>query len=197
MKQGVNHVTEEQLLATFQAQDWNVLWPQLQAHAVIILRGRYKVFEQDRIKELSRKFVSEILDKVLLLERKWYPHSNVEFYDFLTSALDSHINAYWKKEKGNLTSSTDDKWVFESNTSLQKGVEESMEVKELKENVISQLRAMGADDDEELVFDCMADGLMKPKEIQNELGISPSQTNTILRRLRRKLDIIRIKLFVR
>jgi len=197
MNQQGENISRAQLLATFEAQDWNVLWPQLQAHAVTILKGRYGVFKAERLRELSQKFVQELIEKVVSEERKWYPDTNKEFYDFLTSALESHINNFWKKEKGNVTSPTDDDRMLEINSPPQPGIDDNIAAKELKESVISELRELGADDEEELVFDCMAEGIMVPRDIQKELGISASETNTILRRLRRKLDKVRTKLFGR
>lgn len=197
MEKKGKHIYGAQLLATFEAQEWNVLWPKLQAHAVTILKGRYGVYQTHRLKELSQKFVQELLEKVVSEERKWYPDSNPEFYDFLTSALESHINNYWKKERGNETSPTDDERILEVNSPVQPGIDDDIAAQELQESVISQLREMGADDDEELVFACMAEGIMVPREIQKELGISASETNTILRRLRGKLEKLRSKLFGR
>jgi DNA-directed RNA polymerase specialized sigma24 family protein len=197
MKQQGEHISGAQLVATFEAQDWNVLWPKLQAHAVTILQGRYGVYKAHRVKELSQIFVQELLEKVVSEGRKWYPDSNPEFYDFLTSALESHINNYWKKEKGNVTSPTDDDRILEVNSPLQSSIDDDIATKETRESIIALLRDMGADDDEELVFGCMADGIMVPREIQKKLGISAAETNTILRRLRRRLDKLRTKLFGR
>jgi len=70
-----------------------------------------------------------------------------------------------------------------------------MSSKELHAQLIQDIKNLGADDDELLVFDCFLDGMTKPKDIRTELGISKKEFHNIWRKLLRKRNKIAIKLY--
>jgi hypothetical protein len=58
----------------------------------------------------------------------------------------------------------------------------------------TELEASGADDDELLIFECLADGIEKPDDIRSELGMSESDFHNAWRRFKRKRKVIQEKL---
>jgi len=142
--------------------------------------GRIKLMG---IKSLEGKepfdFVAEVLLKVVEGKRDW-GKAECSFELFLFGCLKSDLYRFFKKPKPKYAAELldiPDNEEFNSNL-------------ENREEVILLLRQEGSDDDEIVVFECWMDGLLKPKEIANDLGIEIKQVNNISKRILRRLSKI-------
>jgi len=189
-----NIISGEQLQVAFQEQDWSSLWIHLIAHTVFRLTKRYGIKASGSdLKARAEEVVSEVVDSIFVEgSRKWYPDTNETLEELLYNSIDSHLyNTIVKKKQREFSGQEDH--VFESNGYTQNG-EEIILAKEFQDKIIQDLKDLGAEDDELLVFDCMIDGITTPRHIRQELGISEVEFHNIWRRLGRKRDRIAEKL---
>lgn len=194
MSEAKTIISGKELSRAFQEQDWSVLWIKLTAHTVFRLTKRYGIkASSEDLKARAEEMVSEVVDSIFVEgTRKWYPETNETLEELLYSSIDSHLyNTIVKKKQREFSGQEDH--VFESNGHAHNG-EEILSAKEFQDNIIQDLTDLGAEDDELLVFGCMIDGIITPRHIRQELGISEEDFHNIWRRLGRKRDRIAEKL---
>lgn len=188
--------SEQLLMEQLANRDWERLWLRLIGRCAWLLRVRYNVkWPNNQLQEFSRNSVSETVSKIYVeKQRKWNVDAYPDFEHFIVSALDSHVNntlntTYKKKLEEEFNEQT---------TYIDEGTEHSIAnviaTRELRQQIVDELKSAGADDDELLVFECLADGMEKPEDIKADLGLSDADFHNIWRRLKRKRDIVRQKL---
>lgn len=127
-------------------------------------------------------FVSEVLMKVANGDRDW-AKANCSFREFLFGSLRSHISNFLSNYKPNHRSEVPENEVLSSGSEV-----------EIKNEAIELLKAEGASVDELDVFECWADGLIKPAEIAQNLSKDVKDINNTVKRLLRKMPILRSKM---
>lgn len=187
-----NIMSPREILETSKKQDWSALQVILMAHTLRRLQFRYEVQKpKEELKELTRCYISEVHELILIKgSRRWNVDHYPTFQEFIISVIDSHLNNQLNKRSFTEVN------LEEPNT--HKGSapspEAELEFQELREKVFKMLNEEGASDDEMVIFDCMAEGITKPKEIREELGITEKDFHNLWRKLDRKLQKIRKKL---
>jgi hypothetical protein len=178
------------LLAHSQKQDWKVIWPILLAHTIKRLLYRYGIRKKkEELADLGRKHLSEVMDLVLVNQsRNWNSARYETFQDFMFSVIDSHLYNHFEKAPAKEHPTEDVK-----NSGAAQNAEDDAVYKDLRSQVFSELQNMGAQDDELLVFECMAEGIVKPSLIREELGLSPNDFRKAWRRLEPKLETVQMK----
>lgn len=186
-------ISGEELHRAFSDQDWSVLWMKLIGHTIHRMVNRYgrKMTPED-LKAEAEETVSDVINSIFIEgKRKWYPDSKPTLEELMYSSIDSHL--YNKYSSSSRESAGQDTHVFERPDPSEM-IEERISTQEAKDAILKELTDMGAEDDELLVFGCMLDGVMKPRHIRDELGISEAEFHNIWRRLGRKRDRIADKL---
>ena len=77
---------------------------------------------------------------------------------------------------------------------MEPNVQEIVIAEELRKQIYDELESNGAEDDELLIFECLADGIIKPEDIRTELGMSESDFHNGWRRFKRKRKVIQEKI---
>ena len=182
------------LMEQLDVVDWQDLWPSLLARCMFLANSRYGLeWSKEEKRSFSRKIVSETIEKVFVSKsRKWNVAAYSDFDDFITSAVDSHFNNTLNKTDKEVL--TDNDFILDQNGGRVQSTEDLLSAQEQRELVIDELKIGGANDDELLVFECMADGVHKPAEIREDLGITKTDFHNIFRKLKRKLQPIRDKI---
>lgn len=174
--------------------DWQQLWLKLEGRCIWLLRNRFGVkWPFDTVMEFSRKSIGDVIDKIFVEKsRKWNTARYPEFEEFIISVIDSHIYNQIIKSKKEI-SYTDD---FGANKYIPKepDAQASAMTTELRNQVYTELESSGANDEELFIFECLADGMEKPEEIRNELGISSEEFHNAWRRFKRRRKAIQEKL---
>jgi len=83
---------------------------------------------------------------------------------------------------------------LEKNSADEPSQAEKIEADDLREQIFDELERAGADDDELMIFECLADGIEKPDDIKKELGMNDRDFHNTWRRLKRKRKIVQQKL---
>jgi hypothetical protein len=183
-----NIISKEELIELSKAQNWADLWVILLTHTIKRLRYRYGIHEKkEQLKVRAKTHLSEVLDLVFIKgTRNWNSDHYPTFQDFLISVIDSQLSNSFSK------SSSKEESVEEiADNRLSENAGDEISYKELKEKTFKILEENGANDDELLVFECMADGIVKPQHIRAELGIDENAFRNIWRRLGPKLELVR------
>lgn len=186
-----NIISKEELQKEAQKEDWSQLWVILVAHSINRLINRYGIKAgRDELLQMAEEKLSEVLSKILLEgTRNWNKEEYPTFKDFLISVIDSHLNNSFTKSKSK------EEPTEEIRDGSQDGSpEDTMAYEELRKEAYDFLESEGASDEELLIFECMADGIVKPKAIKEDLGISDSDFHNEWRRLKLKLIKLRQKL---
>lgn len=174
----------------------SVLYQQLVLHTIVRLRGRYGMkAPNDEVEDKACELVQELLESMMVEQsRKWNEGAYPKIEMFLKSAIDSHLYNHFKRTKvinqGLDTLNPHDGLMLSEQVSH----EQVIVTDELKENIRSVLKELEADDDEMMVFECLFDGLRKPKEIRKELGLTEAEFGSIWRRVGRKQKKLQEKL---
>lgn len=195
MKPTKNIATEHVLLKQLHNRDWDKLWARLLGRCAWILRKRYGVkWPNQKLINFSRQVILEVTDKIFIEKvRKWNLDEYPDFEDFIVGVVDSHINNTLNKNNKEIPTE-DIEYFHNRNGELDIDGLEQITTPELRKQVFDELKAEGADDEELIVFECIADGIQKPKEIKIELGLSDEDFHNIWRRLKRKREVIKSKL---
>lgn len=195
MEQTKTIASDELLTDQLQSQDWDQLWLRLMARCFWILRNRYGVkWPNDELKNFSRKIVSEVIEKIFIeKERKWNTERYPEFEEFIIGVIDSHINNTLKK-KVKESAVRENEHILEKNSAHASSQAEKIAADGLREQIFDELERAGADDDELMIFECLADGIEKPDDIKKELGMNDKDFHNTWRRLKRKRKVIQQKL---
>ena len=186
-----NIVSKEDLHAAIQQADWEELWTILLAHTIHRFIYRYGVkSKKEDLTGRAKQCISEVLSLILIEEtRNWNINRYPTLKDFIISVIDSHLSNFFNK--GN---STVDLQSSLTESSFCLSHEESVSHEELYKEAFRFLEEEGATDEELLIFECMADGIIKPQAIKEDLGISDSDYHNAWRRLELKLKRLRRKL---
>jgi len=183
-------IGQEGILRAFREQNWNELRPILLAHITVRLFYRYNIKQsKGELEERARLFLSEVIDHVLLEgKRNWNTVHYLTFKDFLISVIDSHLYNTIKKSKSEEQIEAKSQ---EDNSVL--SAEDEMTYKELRKRAYDLLEEQGATDEEIKIFDCTVEGIVKPRDIMEDLEIDELEFNNIWRTLKRKIKKIREK----
>ncbi|WP_430404258.1 hypothetical protein [Fluviicola sp.] len=194
MEEAKTIASDELLMEQLQNRNWDEFWLRLMSRCFWILRKRYGVrWNNNELKEFSRDIISEVISKIFVeKERHWYIDSYPDFEKFIISAIDSHINNTLKKKKSE-TSIGDSEFILDQNE-VEQNVQEIVIAQELRQQIYEELESVGAEDDELLIFECLADGIIKPDDIRTELGMSESDFHNGWRRFKRKRKVIQEKI---
>ncbi|WP_139162851.1 hypothetical protein [Algoriphagus faecimaris] len=181
----------EELQKVAQKEDWNQLWVILVAHCINRLINRYGIKgNKDELLKISEEKLSEVLSLVLVEgTRNWNTDGYKTFKDFLVSVIDSYLNNSFNKSK-----SKEEPTEEIINSSEDGSPEDIMIYEELRQEAYAFLETEGSSDEELMIFECMADGVVKPKAIREDLGISESDFHNAWRRLKPRLNKLRQKL---
>lgn len=182
--------SKDLLIEQLNTIDWENQWLSLMARTKTLLRYRYFLkWKNDKIVEFSRNIISEVLQKIFVDKtRNWNTESYPDFIEFLEGVLDSHINNTLKKQNKEITVDEDSIFINKSDFS---NPERTLIGEELKNEIYQKVDQQGADDNELMVLTCMLDGIVLPREIRRELGISKAEFHNIWRRLNRKIENIK------
>ncbi|MCB0460075.1 MAG: hypothetical protein KDC74_08685 [Flavobacteriaceae bacterium] len=195
MNQTKSIASDELLMAQLQNLDWKQLWVRLTGRCFWLLRKRYTVkWPSDEVKKFSRKIIGEVINKIFIeKKRNWNTDRYPDFEEFIVGVIDSHVNNTLKKEGKEFTIG-DNEFLLDENGESEPDVQEIVITEELRNQIYYELEASGADDDELLIFECLADGIHKPEDIRKELGINDEDFHNAWRRLKRKRKTIQEKL---
>jgi len=188
------YVKGEELFKVFNSLPWDDLYIRLEAYIFNTLRYKYGVVKSnEQLKSKAHEIISEVMDLIFVTgTRNWCKESCPEFNTFIFGVVQSHIyDSFKTKNRTNVNTLE----TIEEGNKTQDSFQDTISNDDLRVIVFNELKNLNADDDELLVFDCMADGIIKPDKIRKELGIEASLLNNILRRLNRKTSKIKIKLF--
>ena len=180
------YVKGEELFQVFQSTDWDDLYLRLEAFIIYTLKYKYGVEKKkEQLQSIAHEIISEVMDLIFVSgTRNWSKETCPSFNSFIFGVVKSHINNSYSSSKKHSTVAIED--VQHETEKKHSYKPHNLGDNELRELVFNELKNMGADDDELLVFECMTDGIMKPENIREELGITASEMNNILRRLNRK-----------
>lgn len=187
--------SEELLAEQLSNRDWDAFWLKLMGRCAWLLRKRYNVkWPNDELRSFSRDAISEIINKVFITKkRKWNVDAYPEFEDFIVSAVDSQVNNMLNASIKEVNVGEND-FLISQNGETSPNIEETIVSKELREQLFDELQANGADDNELLIFECLADGIEKPDEIRAAIGLSEEDFHNAWRRFKRKREVIKQKL---
>ncbi|WP_305981974.1 hypothetical protein [Roseivirga thermotolerans] len=190
MKRPSNIVSEQELLAVFSSQNWGDLRIILIAHTIKRLIYRYGIRKgSSELKSDADTILSDVLSLIVLeKKRNWNQTEYSTFKDFVISVIDSHLYSKFVKKRAKEIEITDD---IQHPLTFNK--EEQIQYQEDKEVAFEILRELGAKDDELIVFECMADGVTKPELIRKDLGLEQNEFRSIWRRLKPRMEQLRIK----
>jgi len=194
MEQTKTIVSDKLLMDQFHKRDWKQLWLKLMGRCVWVLSNRYNVkWHNDELKDFSRNCICEVIEKIFVeKKRKWNINRYPDFEKFIIGAIDSHINnTLNKKSKEYLVGN--DEYILDTDGESKPTTIERITANEFRNQVFDELQKAGAQDDELLIFECLADGIEKPKDIKKELGLSDNDFHNAWRRLKRKRKIIQQK----
>lgn len=187
--------SDELLMEQLQNRNWEEFWVRLTGRCFWVLRKRYGVkWNNDELKDFSRKIISEVISKIFIeKERHWYTDSYPDFEKFIIGAIDSHIYNTLKKKNSELNVG-DNEFIIDQNVEMEPNVQEIVIAEELRKQIYNELESIGAEDDELLIFECLADGIIKPDDIRTELGMNESDFHNGWRRFKRKRKVIQEKM---
>lgn len=186
--------SDELLAKELNERDWAKFWPRLIGRCAWLLRKKYTVkWSNDDLLDFSHKAISDVFDKIFIEKvRKWNTDRYPDFEDFIVGALDSHVNNLLNKQEAEFA---DDDVVRKLSSGWDvQNQSDVIVTEELRKEIFDELKKSGADDDELLVFECLADGINKPENIRAELGLTEDDFRRIWRRLKSKREVIRKKL---
>lgn len=124
-------------------------------------------------------FVSDVILKVMEGSRDW-SKAQCTFKEFLFGCLKSEISNFF----------TTNKSIFDEELPDTSSNEQSSNIEYIRCQVSELLKQEGADDDELTVFEYWMDGIFKPAEIANDLGIDVKTVYKVTRRVERRLPNI-------
>ncbi len=184
-------VSKEVLSQALHKENWEELWVILVAHTINRFIYRYGITsnKKDLIERADQK-LSEVLSLILIEEtRKWNRSEYATLKDFIISVIDSHLNNSFKKSRSKEELKS---LVIDNSEDLSR--EDTLAYEEQRKEAFQFLEDEGATDEELMIFECMAEGIVKPQAIKEELGISDSDFHNAWRRLKSKLKKLRQKL---
>jgi hypothetical protein len=187
--------SDEVLMEQLQNRDWDQFWLRLMGRCFWLLRKRYTVkWNNEEVKEFSREAIGEVINKIFIeKKRNWNIDRYPDFEDFIVGVIDSHINNTLNKDVKESTVGNNE-FLFDENGESEPNAQEIVITQEIRNQIYNELETSGADDDELLIFECLADGIEKPDDIKKELGMSDEDFHNAWRRFKRKRKTIQEKL---
>jgi hypothetical protein len=166
MAENATYIKGEELLKVFKNLPWDGLFIRMEAYIVYSLRYKYGIEEgNEQLKTKAHEIINEVIDLIFVTgSRNWCKEDCPDFIDFLFGVVKSHINNSFNKKPRKLEP-LDDK--LESQLNIQ----DTISANELRKTIFDELKTLNADDEELMVFECMADGITKPDKISQELGV--------------------------
>ena len=191
----MTYVKGEELFQVFQSVDWEDLSLRLEAFIIYTLKYKYGVEKsKEQLQSMAHEIISEVMDLIFVSgTRNWCKETCPSFNSFIFGVVKSHINNSFSSSKKYSTIAIED--VQHETEKKHFDRPQNFDNNKIRELAFDELKKLDADDDELLVFECMADGIIKPEKIREELGITSSDFNNILRRLNRKILKLRNKNF--
>jgi len=125
--------------------------------------------------------------------RTWNKTTELSFESFLFGSVKSHIHNLYKKHKNSKEAANGYFTTFQS-PSVEMKVEDEIDFAMIKQEAITCLRELGADAEEEFLFECWCDGVDKPQEVAEFLGVPVKAINNATKRLERKQPLIQERL---
>lgn len=125
-------------------------------------------------------FVGDVILKVLDEGGRDWGKAKCSFKEFLFGCLRSEISNFITTNKN----------TFIGELPIIPYSENVDNIDEVRKQVIVLLKQAEGDDDELIVFEYWMDGIYKPSEIANDLGIDKGTVYNIIKRLERKLQKI-------
>jgi hypothetical protein len=186
--------SHELLMEQLSNRDWDKFWLRLMGRCAWILRKRYGVkWKNDELQSFSRDVISEVVNQIFVKgSRNWNIDHYIDFEDFIIGAIDSHINNTLNKAVKE--TEFDEKKTLSDEDPIGVNIEQIIIGKELKEQIFEVLQESGAKEDELFIFECLAEGIVKPEEIRTTIGLSEEEFHNAWRRFKRKREIIKQKL---
>ena len=187
--------SDELLMDQLQNRDWEQYWLRLLGRCYWVLRVRYKVkWTNEKLKDFSRSVVGEVINKIFIEKvLNWNIKRYPDFDEFIVCFIDIHINNIFNtKEKE--TTVGDNEFILDNNIESEPGTEEVIITSELRKQIFDELQQAGAEDDELLIFECLADGIIKPNAIKEEIGLSDEDFHNAWRRFKRRREVIQLNL---
>lgn len=186
---------DELLMEQLNNRSWDELWLRLMSRCFWLIRKRYRgKWNNDELKEFSRNAIGEVISKIFIEKsRHWNIDTYPDFEVFIIGVIDSHINNTLKKKSKELNIGND-QFILDQNGELEANAQEIVITEELRSEIYKELESAGADDDELLIFECLAAGIEKPEDIRNDLGMGESEFHNAWRRFKRKRKVIQEKL---
>ena len=183
-----NHATPQEIQEQLLKSDLPSLIKKLEAYAY----GRIKGLG------LSIQSFDIVYDVLLSIQedatgRNWDKATCPNFASFLFGSVKSHIDNEYGKHKNSKEAANGHFTNFQS-PSVQMKVEDEIDFAMIKQEAIFCLRELGADAEEEFLFECWCDGLDKPQKVAEFLGVSVKTINNATKRLERKQPLIRERL---
>lgn len=187
--------SDELLMDQLQNHDWEQYWLRLMGRCFWVLRNRYEVkWVNEKLKDFSRSVVGEVINKIFIERvRNWNIERYPDFDEFIVGVIDSHINNLLNRRDEELTDS-DNEFLLDKNMKSELGADETIITGELRKQIFDELQKAGAEDDELLIFECLADGICKPNRIKEEIGLSDEDFHNAWRRFKRRREVIQLKL---
>jgi len=165
------------LFDAMQAVNWDELIDALNAYAISRLKS-------DNIKNFEGKeaidFVGDVILKVMEGKRDWNK-AQCSFREFLFGCLRSEISNFFE------TSKKCKNGEFEENSTVQN----TENIEDNRKQISELLKLKGADDDELTVFECWMDGIKKPRDIAEDLGVNVKEIYNISKRLEKRIEKIK------
>ena len=171
----------QQLLDTLHNQNWETLLIKLRAYAITAFY-RYRInSERGLLGKEPKDFMEEAIEMVFMEQRKWNVTAYPDLFDFIAGVIDSLISNYLSKKKYEQTTN-EFETVIETDTRETGSIDGLLIASEM---FAALQKELDGDDDALVVIECMGDGVMKPQQIRDDLGLSESELNNILKRIRR------------
>lgn len=186
----------EEVSELFSSLDWDSLWPKMVSHALATMKRRHRIKgTKEELLKNAHEFVEDCLNRVFITKRRrWNKAHYGSAEDFLFDVIDSLISNWLRgKQKKQRTTSDEELEDIPSNEGY--AADSALNTGEILKEFMSELEAMGAEDDEMLIFNARVnDGFTKPEEIRDDIGMTDTEYHNAVRRLDRKLQKIRAKL---
>ena len=175
---------------------------QLKAVDIKNLLNRMELYTRDRFYDKSDRnkkgfqfqdFCQQTLTKACDGTRKWKP-DNCSFEKFIFWALQSDLDSFFKQMKRadvNSDENPQSEYIINIPNYSDEEPTEDYNFEKIDDDVrlkqwFEQLKEQGADKYELEMFECMANGIDKPRDIADFLDKSIEEIYTVSRRLRRK-----------
>jgi RNA polymerase sigma factor (sigma-70 family) len=160
--------------------NWTLFWKRTVAYTGFVLRFKYGLTSEKGLDgKTAEDLAEEVIEKLLTGKRNWNRQKHPDLFSQVKSSIDSHVNNFISQKR-----------LLESSISYESadnGTNDSYDENELLDYSIKILKSLNASDEEIILFQCNVDGLLKPREIAEELGISVTEVYNIKKRLNRKL----------